>query len=149
MTSCARPPRSAASRPTPRRCVCGEKHPRPAFADHRLYDHTAILRFLEWRFLGAPRESKGRRDASWFLTTRDRHAHNIGVSLQPDHPDLEFDASVGADPGTSPGCGVGGEGLALRERVTPPPHDLARGLETGYFERMGYSIGGWLPPNVR
>ena len=71
------------------------------------------------------------------------------MSLQPDHPDLEFDASVGADPGTSPGCGVGGEGLALRARVTPPPHDLARGLETGYFERMGYSIGGWLPPNVR
>jgi hypothetical protein len=56
---------------------------------------------------------------------------------------------VGADPGTSPGCGVGGEGLALRARVTPPAHDLARGLETGYFERMGYSIGGWLPPNVR
>ena len=119
------------------------------FVDHRLYDHTSILRFLEWRFLGAPREGKGRPGASWFLTTRDRHAHNIGLSLRPDQPDLEYDASAGADPGTSSGCVDGGEGLALRARVVPPAHDLARGLETGYFERMGYAIGAWLPPNVK
>ena len=24
------------------------------FVDHALYDHTSILRFIEWRFLGAP-----------------------------------------------------------------------------------------------
>ena len=27
--------------------------------DHRTYDHTSILRFLEWRFLGAPPEGPG------------------------------------------------------------------------------------------
>jgi phospholipase C len=118
------------------------------FVDHRLYDHSSILRFLEWRFLGAPREGKGRPDASWFLTTRDRHAKNIGWSLQPDRPDPEFDADVGADPGTSPGCG-GAEGLALGARFAPPAHDLARGLATGYFERMGYPIGDWLPSHLR
>jgi phospholipase C len=118
------------------------------FVDHRLYDHTSILRFLEWRFLGAPPEGKGRRNASWFLTTRDRFAHNIGASLLPRNPDLEFDPDVGADPETSPGCG-GAETLAVGGRPTPPAHDLARGLETGYFQGMGYPIGSWLPPNVK
>jgi phospholipase C len=54
---------------------------RANFVDHRLYDHTSILRFLEWRFLGAPREGKGRHGDDWFLTTRDRHALNIDWSL--------------------------------------------------------------------
>ncbi len=26
----------------------------PGLVDRRLYDHTSILRFIEWRFLGAP-----------------------------------------------------------------------------------------------
>ncbi len=117
---------------------------RQNFVDHRVYDHTSILRFLEWRFLGAPAEGKGRRNDAWYLTSRDRHARNIGWSLRPDQPDPEFDADVGADPGTSPGCGAA-EGVALSARPAPPAHDLARGLETGYFERMGYRIGDWLP----
>jgi hypothetical protein len=116
--------------------------------DHRLYDHTSILRFVEWRFPGAPRAGKARRHDRGFLTTRDRQAKNIGWSLRPARPDPEFDADVGADPGTAPGC-AGGEGLALAARVAAPAHDLARGLETGYFQRMGYPIGTWLPPNVR
>ena len=53
---------------------------RPGFVDHRLYDHTSILRFLEWRFLGAPPEGPNGR--GWWLTTRDRRANNIGASLQ-------------------------------------------------------------------
>jgi phospholipase C len=115
------------------------------FVDHRLYDHASILRFLEWRFLGAPREGKGRPGDAWYLTTRDRYARNIGWSLRPDLPDPEFDADVGADPDTSPACGAEA-GLASRVRpVTGPPSDFARGLESGYFERFGYRIGNWLP----
>src|SRR5262249_128384 len=114
---------------------------RENFVDHRLYDHTSILRFLEWRFLGAPAEGRGRRDATWFLTMRDRQAKNIGWSLRPDQPDPEFDADVGTDPGTSPGC-TDELAATLSARSTPappprPPSDFARGLESGFFERMG------------
>jgi phospholipase C len=119
---------------------------RQNFVDHRLYDHASILRFLEWRFLGAPREGMGRRHDDWFLTTRDRHAHNIGWSLKPRDPDLEFDAGVGANPDTSPGCpGESGVGLSIKPSAPPPLHDLARGVELGYFQRFGYRIGSWLP----
>ncbi len=34
---------------------------RPGYVDHRTYEHTSVLRFLEWRFLGAPAEGPGRR----------------------------------------------------------------------------------------
>lgn len=56
--------------------------------DHAVYDHTSILRFIEWRFLGAPASGPGSGPGSgsgspWWLTTRDRHANNIGASLSP------------------------------------------------------------------
>ena len=57
---------------------------RPGFVDHRAYEHTSILRFLEWRFLGAPPEGPGRPSDSWFLTSRDRNANNLGA--QPARP---------------------------------------------------------------
>jgi hypothetical protein len=44
---------------------------------------------------------------------------------------------------------AGARTLGLGARVAPPAHDLARGLETGYFQRMGYPIGGWLPSQVK
>jgi phospholipase C len=75
------------------------------FVDHRVYDHTSILRFIEWRFLGAPAEGLGTRRATWFLTARDRAAHNIGASLgnsQPD-PDVGKLADL-AIPTYSPAC---------------------------------------------
>ena len=53
----------------------------PGLVDHRTYDHTSILRFLEWRFLGAPPEGPGQAGDSWFLTRRDRYAANLGASL--------------------------------------------------------------------
>jgi phospholipase C len=62
--------------------------------DHRLYEHTAILRFLQWRFLGAP--PKGTGGGRWSLTKRDRNAQNMGATLttsQPD-PSLGFDLSM-------------------------------------------------------
>ena len=36
--------------------------------DHRVYDHTSILRFLEWRFLGAPAEGPKAASGRWWLT---------------------------------------------------------------------------------
>jgi phospholipase C len=64
--------------------------------DHRVYDHTSILRFLEWRFLGAPPEGPGRPTDDWFLTKRDRFANNIGRTLRNGDPDLElhYDADL-------------------------------------------------------
>jgi phospholipase C len=44
--------------------------------DHTVYDHTSILRFIEWRFLGAPASGPGAGSSGrWWLTKRDRHAH--------------------------------------------------------------------------
>ena len=73
------------------------------FVDHTQYDHTSILRFLEWRFLGAPAQGTGGA-SDWNLTMRDRNANNIGTALvvQPD-PELRFDVDVKLDPG-SPDC---------------------------------------------
>src|SRR5262245_15573931 len=115
------------------------------FVDHRLYEHSSILRFLEWRFLGAPPEGKGRPNASWYLTTRDRFAKNIGWSLKPNDPDPEFDATVGANPGTSVPCEDEAAVTFGTRSATPPANDLARGLENGFFERFGYTIGNWSP----
>jgi Phosphoesterase family len=50
--------------------------------DHTVYDHTSILRFIEWRFLGAPASGPGAGSSGrWWLTKRDRHAHPIGQLL--------------------------------------------------------------------
>ena len=39
--------------------VLASPYARPGMVDDRTYDHTSILRFLEWRFLGAPPEGPG------------------------------------------------------------------------------------------
>jgi phospholipase C len=72
--------------------------------DHRLYDHTSIMRFLEWRFLGAPPEGAGRR-GRWSLTRRDRMANNMGTTLRNVRPDpaLYFDLGM-TIPQPSPPC---------------------------------------------
>jgi len=61
------------------------------YVDHNLYDHTSILRFLEWRFLGAPPNGPGKSTDRWFLTKRDRHTNNFGASLRSGSPDFEID----------------------------------------------------------
>jgi phospholipase C len=75
--------------------------------DHRLYDHTSILRFLEWRFLGAPAEGPGRR-GRWALTRRDRTAQNMGKTLHSVRPDpaLHFDLAL-TIPQPAPACTPG------------------------------------------
>src|SRR4029079_11184558 len=72
---------------------------RPGFVDHTTYDHTSILRFIEWRFLGAPPRGPGAKGDKWFLTERDRHANNLGESLVPGKRDADvgFDLDVKID----------------------------------------------------
>jgi phospholipase C len=75
------------------------------FVDHGVYDHTSILRAIEWRFLGAPPHGPGRPGESWYLTTRDQHAENLMGTLRDRDPDLE----VALDPVTtdaSDGCAL-------------------------------------------
>ena len=110
---------------------------RPGFVDHQLYDHTSILRFIEWRFLGAPAHGTGRRRRNWWLTTRDLRANNIGWSLRPRRPDPEVDLPE-ATRETSPACSAGTSGLVAVDRPMP---DLQRGFQEGFFERMGYRVG--------
>jgi phospholipase C len=107
------------------------------FVDHRLYDHTSILRFIEWRFLGAPARGRGRRSDGWFLTARDRAARNIGWSLLPEAADPEFDVDAFEDPGTSVPCASETAAPAALP-ASPPPHDLERGRE--FFESLGYRL---------
>ena len=74
---------------------------RRGYVDHRVYDHTSILRFLEWRFLGAPADGPGPKSKrasrdEWWITTRDQFARNIGHSLLPtrERADLEIDLGM-------------------------------------------------------
>jgi phospholipase C len=72
---------------------------RRGFVDNQTYDHTSILRFIEWRFLGAPPEGPAAPNGRWYLTERDRHARNIGASLvrQADLDlDIDLDAPIAA-----------------------------------------------------
>jgi phospholipase C len=110
---------------------------RPGFVDHQLYDHSSILRFIEWRFLGAPAHGAGRKRRKWWLTTRDRYANNIGFSLKPRRPELEVDLPE-ATTETSPACA---EALTARSAAGPMT-DFARAYHQGFFERMGYKVVG-------
>jgi phospholipase C len=69
--------------------ITASPYSRRGYVDHRLYDHTSILRFLEWRFLGAPPEGPGGA-AGWNLTRRDRNANNVAALLAATHPDPEL-----------------------------------------------------------
>ncbi|MGB6059211.1 MAG: alkaline phosphatase family protein [Microthrixaceae bacterium] len=66
--------------------ILASPYSRPGYVDHRTYDHTSIMRFLQWRFLGAPPEGPG-GDQSWSLTKRNRYANNLGASLGYEDPD--------------------------------------------------------------
>jgi phospholipase C len=107
--------------------------------DTRTYDHSSILRFLEWRFLGAPPEGPGAAGDSWFLTRRDRYANNIGASLRatPVDVDVHFDIDMTIDPPSAP-CGAEGDLSAMARSVleaNDPAFDEARWRE--YLDRVG------------
>ena len=85
--------------------ILASPYARPGAVDAAIYDHTSILRFLEWRFLGAPAEGPGRSAGrpAWALSARDRHAHNIGRSLWTrKDPEVQLDMTVGRP---TPPCG--------------------------------------------
>ena len=125
--------------------------------DHATYDHTSILRFLEWRFLGAPAVGVHTDGPEWWLTSRDRWANNIGSSLvETATPDLGFDidlaigapsadcAPAGATSGVAVDTGDGGSGTpgGNTTRATPvgyEKHAFEQALDQGYFERVGLS----------
>ncbi|HEX4530282.1 MAG TPA: alkaline phosphatase family protein [Acidimicrobiia bacterium] len=69
--------------------VLASPYARPGFVDHRTYDHTSMLRFVEWRFLGAPPEGPGGA-GTWNLTLRDRNAGNVAAALGATKPDPEL-----------------------------------------------------------
>jgi phospholipase C len=112
------------------------------FVDHRTYDHTSILRFLHWRFGGAPPEGPG-GPAGWSLTTRDRNALNIGASLvMTADPSADIDLAVAIDP-PSPDCAPGapvGDGVALAGQDLPDgdKHSFEDLRDAGYFDALGF-----------
>jgi hypothetical protein len=105
--------------------------------DHRLYDHTSILRFIEWRFLGAPAE--GNTGAGWWLTERDRNAANIGASLSGHLVDAELDLGLLPEvPVASPPCeGEELDGLPVGAAIEQ--HAFEQALHQGYFEHVGFT----------
>jgi phospholipase C len=118
--------------------VLASPYARPGYVDHALYDHTSILRFIEWRFLGAPARGPGAATDKWFLTARDRHAANLGESLlreKPD-PDVGFDVAVKIDP-PDPPCTVADSPVAYR---TEPVGPFEVALHSGYYERVGFRV---------
>jgi phospholipase C len=74
--------------------IVASPYARPGYVDHNLYDHASIIRFLEWRFLGAPAQGAGRRGDHWFLTRRDRFANNLGASLRSHHPETDVEMAA-------------------------------------------------------
>ncbi|MCO5316949.1 MAG: hypothetical protein M9942_00770 [Microthrixaceae bacterium] len=134
--------------------VLASPYARPGFVDHRTYDHTSILRFIEWRFLGAPVEGPG-GSPNWWLTPRDRHANNIGHSLAATRPDptvfdlddiplrAPTDHCEGLPQLISPGMqpdrvGSVSAGFATGTvAAAGPGSDMLEALDAGYFEQVG------------
>jgi phospholipase C len=106
----------------------------PGFVDHTKYEHTSILRFIEWRFLGAPAHGTGLPTDRWFLTKRDRHAANLGRNLSSAifNPDAGFDLDLHVDPAEPP-C-ASGEDLTA---TAAEPSMWEALVERGYFDRLG------------
>jgi phospholipase C len=104
----------------------------PGAVDHTRYDHTSVLRFLEWRFLGAPPDGPGKDTDTWFLTSRDRNAENLGRALVSDTstPDLGFDVDITVPPASAPCVNE-----VSYDELAPTAFELAR--DAGYFERVG------------
>ncbi|HEU5149915.1 MAG TPA: alkaline phosphatase family protein [Iamia sp.] len=119
--------------------VLASPYCRPGSVDSRVYDHTSVLRFLEWRFLGAPPEGTG--GDGWWLTTRDRNALNLGASLVTEPTtelDLDLDVAIAPE---SPACAEDtAEGLSWGGADDiGDPHAFELALDAGYFERVGFT----------
>jgi len=116
----------------------------PGYVDHRLYDHTSILRFIEWRYLGAPAEGPGGGN-DWSLTKRDRHANNIGAALMATRTEADVDLELFPQiPIASPPC-EGDELAVAAAPATVVDDDFERLLSSGWIESMGFKIEPRLP----
>ena len=111
--------------------------------DRRTYDHASILRFIEWRFLGAPPEGPGAPGDSWFLTRRDQYALNLGASLSGSliDKDLHFDINLPIDPPSAP-CGTASAGLSVMARSVLEADDPAfdEAQWNTYLDRVGLKL---------
>jgi phospholipase C len=120
---------------------------RPGFVTHRQHDHTSVLRFLEWRFLGAPAEGPGNPTDTWFLSQRDRWSANVGKTLTLDliDPEIGFDLDL-AIPAPSLPCAEDAAGLgagATARAAAPDPdsvHPFATPEAFEYFESVGFTL---------
>lgn len=131
--------------------VLASPYSRVGSVDHERYDHASVLRFLEWRFLGAPAIGVAQTGSQpWWLTARDRWAMNLGASLVVDAvPGVGFDLDVPVAP-PSPECGTAGavagglagaDGAATTRAGTPigyQKHSFEDAYDQGYFARLGY-----------
>jgi len=130
--------------------VLASPYARRGFVDHHVYDHTSVLRFLEWRFLGAPAQGPGEDGDTWFLTTRDRNARNLGASLVAEKPDRDvgFDLDLDLENPSEPCPEDGGPPLPPPSAPAPEEPAQAQGekhsfeiaMDEGYFEQVGYEI---------
>jgi phospholipase C len=131
--------------------VVASPYAQRGFVDHHLYDHTSIIRFLEWRFLGAPAQGPGRDGATWFLTSRDRNARNLGASLRAGDPErdpgIDLDVTIGEP---TPPCPEDGgpplppPGPAPSAASTAAPavekHSLELAMDAGFFDSVGHRV---------
>jgi phospholipase C len=116
---------------------------RPGMVDDRTYDHTSILRFLEWRFLGAPPEGPGQDTDTWFLTRRDRYASNIGASLSRVPIDMELNFNVDVPiAAPSPACATTAGALSPMARSILEADDPAfdETLWREYLDRVKFPV---------
>jgi phospholipase C len=116
-------------------CFMASPYAREGWVEHGRHEHASLLRFIEWRFLGAPPEGPAGR--GWWLTERDRHAGNIGLALRPDRPnlDLGFDLEQVPLPPPSPSCRDG----ALDRLLNLDPFSVLDA--SGLVERVGFTPG--------
>jgi len=120
--------------------VMASPYAKPGYVDHRAYDHTSILRFIEWRFLGAPPEGPVSPNPNWYLTLRDRNANNIGASLVPTIIDVEpgFNLDLPLDP---PSAACGTEGTSLRALQSTSGDDaFDEDAWRTYLDGMGFAL---------
>jgi phospholipase C len=127
--------------------ILASPYSKPGFVDHRPYDHTSVMRFLEWRFLGAPPE--GPSGTGWWMTPRDQAANNIGASLGATDPDPDvFDlkgmplrAPTALCDGTPQLIAPGMQLSQLPPLPLPAAaiqsNDMLAALEGGFFEQVG------------
>ena len=122
-TTSARPA-SGSRRSSRRRARCR------APSTTRTYDHTSILRFLEWRFLGAPPRGSS-ISARWSLTKRDRLLANPGELLARSTSTPTSTSIPTSDPRPDGRCGAPAPSAQASAAEEPSPWEPASRTATG------------------